>query len=135
MLPQQRTARVESLVSERTGELAREVAKHEQLENELAESRSTLALQVEQLNLKTQEVLLLNEVGDMLQSCGSTEEAYPLISLHAPSLLPGNSGALYVHDASQNLYNAMAEWGNRSPTAAAFKAEDCWALRRGRSMR
>src|SRR5208337_2795571 len=127
-----RAARVESLVSERTGELAREVAKHEQLENELAESRSTLARQVEQLNLKNQEVQLLNEVGDILQSCVSTEEAYPLISLHAPHLLPGSSGALYIHDGSQNLYSAMAEWGNKPPAAAAFKAEDCWALRRGK---
>ncbi|HYW82398.1 MAG TPA: diguanylate cyclase, partial [Spirochaetia bacterium] len=127
-----RAARVESLVSERTGELAREVAKHEQLENELAESRSTLALQVEQLNLKNQEVQLLNEVGDMLQSCISTEEAYPLVSLHAPRLLPGSSGTMYLHDASQDLYGAIAEWGDRPPAAAAFKAEDCWALRRGK---
>ena len=127
-----RAARVESLVSERTGELALEVAKHEQLENELAESRSTLARQVEQLNLKNQEVQLLNEVGDMLQSCVSTEEAYPLISLHAPRLLLGSSGSLYIHDSSQDLYSAMAEWGDRAPNAAAFKAEDCWALRRGK---
>ncbi len=127
-----RAARVESLVSERTGELAREVAKHEQLEKALAESRSTLASQVERLNLQNQEVQLLNEVGDMLQSCVSTEEAYPLISLHAPRLLPGSSGALYAHDPSQDLYSAMAEWGDRRPSVTAFKAEDCWALRRGK---
>ncbi|MGD0724146.1 MAG: diguanylate cyclase [Spirochaetia bacterium] len=127
-----RAARVEWLVSERTGELANEVAKHEQLEKALAESRSTLASQVERLNLRNQEVQLLNEVGDMLQSCISTEEAYPLISLHAPRLLPGSSGALYIHDPSQDLYSAMAEWGDRPPDVAAFKAEDCWALRRGK---
>jgi diguanylate cyclase (GGDEF)-like protein len=127
-----RSARVELLVSERTEELAQEVAKHERLENALAESRSTLARQVDQLNLRNQEVQLLNEVGDMLQSCVSTEEAYPLISLHAPRLLPGSSGALYVHDPSQDLYSAMAEWGDTRPTVPAFKAEDCWALRRGK---
>lgn len=127
-----RAARVEWLVSERTGELAQEVAKHEQLEKALAESRLTLASQVERLNLRNQEVQLLNEVGDMLQSCVSTEEAYPLISLHAPRLLPGSSGALYIHDSSQDLYSAMAEWGDGPPKVAAFKAEDCWALRRGK---
>lgn len=127
-----RSARVELLVSERTGELAQEVSKHERLENELAESRSSLASQVDQLHLRNQEVQLLNEVGDMLQSCVSTEEAYPLISLHAPRLLPGSSGAMYVHEPSQDLYSAMAEWGDSPPIVAAFKAEDCWALRRGR---
>jgi diguanylate cyclase (GGDEF)-like protein len=127
-----RAARVEWLVSERTGELAREVAKHEQLESALAESRSTLASQVDRLNLRNQEVQLLNEVGDMLQSCVSTEEAYPLISLHAPRLLPGSSGALYVYNPSHDLYSAMAEWGDTLPIVAAFKAEDCWALRKGK---
>jgi diguanylate cyclase (GGDEF)-like protein len=39
---------------------------------------------------------------------------------------------LYIHDPSQDLYNAMAEWGDKPPHVAAFKAEDCWALRRGK---
>jgi diguanylate cyclase (GGDEF)-like protein len=127
-----RAARVELLVSERTAELAREIAKHELLEKELAESRSILASQVDRLHLRNQEVQLLNEVGDMLQSCVSTEEAYPLISLHAPRLLPGSSGALYAYDPSHDLYSAAAEWGNTLLIVGAFKAEDCWALRKGK---
>jgi diguanylate cyclase (GGDEF)-like protein len=127
-----RTARVESLVAERTRALAQEVAKHEQLERELAESRATLAGQVERLAARNQEVQLLNEVGDMLQSCVSTEEAFPLIHLHLPGLLPGTSGALYIQETQKNLYVAMTEWGERPPSNAAFMATDCWALRRGR---
>lgn len=127
-----RTARVESLVAERTQALALEVAKHEQLEKALAESRTTLAGQVDRLAAKNREVQQLNEVGDMLQSCVSTEEAYPLIRQHLPGLLPGTSGALYVQDPQKNVFTAMADWGERPPAAAAFTAEDCWALRRGR---
>jgi diguanylate cyclase (GGDEF)-like protein len=127
-----RFARVELLVAERTGDLALEVAKHEKLERALAESRATLARQVDRLNLRNSEVLLRNEVGDMLQSCVSTEEACSLISLQAPRLLPGSSGTLYIHDPSQALYSTAAEWGAAPPMAAAFKAEDCWALRRGK---
>jgi diguanylate cyclase (GGDEF)-like protein len=127
-----RTARVESIVAERTQALALEVAKHEQLEKALAESQATLAAQVDRLASRNREVQLLNEVGDMLQSCVSTDEAYPLIHQHLPGLLPGSSGALYVQDSAKNLFMAMADWGDRPPAAAAFKAEDCWALRRGR---
>jgi diguanylate cyclase (GGDEF)-like protein len=126
------TMRVEALVTQRTQDLALEIAKHEQLEKALAESRSTLASQVDRLNQRNQEAQLLNEVGDMLQACLTTEEAYPIISMHAPQLLPGSAGAFYVHDAQQNLYSSLAEWGEEPPTAAAFKAEDCWALRRGK---
>jgi diguanylate cyclase (GGDEF)-like protein len=126
------TMRVEALVAERTHDLAQEIDKHEQLEKALAESRSTLAGQVDRLNQRNRQVQLLNEVGDMLQACLTTEEAYPIISLHAPQLLPGTAGALYVHDMQQNLYVSLAEWGAAPPDSAAFKAEDCWALRRGK---
>ena len=127
-----RTVRVESLVADRTQELALELDKHEQLEKALAESRATLAGQVERLAARNREVQLLNEVGDMLQSCVSTDEAYPLIRQHLPGLLPGTSGALYIHDPQKNVYASMADWGEGPPAVAAFTAEDCWALRRGR---
>ncbi len=124
--------RVELLVTERTRDLALEVAKHEKLERALADSRSTLAGQVDRLNHRNDQVQLLNEVGDMLQSCLFTEEAYPLIAAHAPQLLPGTCGALYVREAGQELYAALAEWGDAPPSVGAIKAEDCWALRRGK---
>ena len=128
-----RTARFESLVAERTDALSLEVAKHKRLENALEESQSTLTRQVEQLNRRNREIELLNELGDILQACLSTGEAYPVISLHARRLLPSTSGALYMHDASKGLFGAAAEWGDHPPGSAAFKAEDCWALRRGKA--
>jgi GAF domain-containing protein len=62
----------------------------------------------------------------------STEEAFPAISLYAPRLLAGTSGSLYMRDAAGNLFMAASEWGDTRPTASVFKAEDCWALRRGK---
>ncbi len=127
-----RTLKVESLVAERTQALAQEVEKHEQLEKALAESRASLAGQVDRLAARNRAVQLLNEVGDLLQSCVSTDEAYPLIRLHLPGLLPGTSGAVYMSSREKMVYEAMADWGSQPPAAAAFMAEDCWALRRGR---
>jgi diguanylate cyclase (GGDEF)-like protein len=128
-----RAARIEALVSTRTQDLASEIAKHERLESDLADSRSTLAAQVDRLNLRNREIQLLNELGDTLQSCVSTDEAYPVLSLFLPRLLPGSSGALYMHDTARDVYATSAEWGAAPPATAVFTAEDCWALRRGRA--
>jgi diguanylate cyclase (GGDEF)-like protein len=128
-----RTEQVEAQVADRTQELAREISKHETLESALAESRSTLTAQVVQLNQKNQQIEMLNEVGDSLHTCLTTEEAYSTVSLHAPRLLPGTSGTLFVYDPTKDLYFSVAAWGGHPSASAAFKAEDCWALRRGRT--
>ena len=127
-----RTAMVEAQVADRTQELAREISKHEALESALAESRSTLTEQVAQLNHKNQQIEMLTEVGDALQTCLTVEEAYATVSLHAPRLLPGTSGSLFVYEPAKDCYSPVADWGDHSSAGAAFRAEDCWALRRGR---
>jgi diguanylate cyclase (GGDEF)-like protein len=71
-------------------------------------------------------------MGDTLQASMSTEEAHPVFSLYLPRILPGTSGALYMHEPARGLFIASAEWGEARPAVGAFKAENCWALRRGR---
>ena len=78
------------------------------------------------------EKTILGELGDLLQSCRSTEEAQRLITDRASLLFPGSSGAVCVTNYSRNLVDVVATWG-RPPFADAFFApDDCWALRRGR---
>ncbi len=127
-----RTLQIEAQVTERTRELATEISKHEELERVIAESRSTLTAQVSQLNAKNQQIQLLNEAGDALQSCLTAEEAYATVSLHAPRLLPGTSGTLFINDPLKGLFFPVAPWGGQAVGDNAFKAEDCWALRRGK---
>jgi GAF domain-containing protein len=128
-----RAAQVEALVADRTQELATEISKHETLETALAESRSALTAQIVQLNQKNEQIQMLNEVGDSLQSCLTSDEAYSTVALHAPRLLPGTSGTLFVHDPVKDMFFPAAEWGEQPPANPAFKAEDCWALRRGKT--
>lgn len=128
-----RTFLVESLVVARTNDLALEIDKHRQLEAELADSKSILATQVNRLNRRSREIQLLNEMGDTLQACVSTEEAYPVVALYVSHLLPGTAGALYMSGPEDDLFVSSAEWGTDRPSASAFRAEDCWALRRGKA--
>ena len=127
-----RTGMVESLVAERTNDLAVEISEHKRLEAELADSRSALAGQLDRLNQRSKERILISEMGDTLQVCLSIEEAYPVVALYMPRLFPGTSGALYMRDQVEGLFVSAAEWGESRPAPGAFKAEDCWALRRGK---
>jgi len=127
-----RTEQVEDEVAARTRELAEEISKHEALEKALAESRSTLTTQVNQLNEQNKQIQLLTDIGDALQSCLTVEEAYATVSRQVPRLLPGSSGTLFIHDAMKSLFLSAAEWGSHRSAIPAFKAEDCWALRRGK---
>jgi diguanylate cyclase (GGDEF)-like protein len=125
--------RVERLVRERTLALSSQIEKQKRLQQELESSRRTLTSRVEELDQHNREIRLLNELGDVFQSCLSTEEAYPVVAAYAPRLLPGTSGALYVHEPAKDLLAIAAEWGEAPPDTAAFKSEDCWGLRLGRA--
>jgi diguanylate cyclase (GGDEF)-like protein len=122
----------ERLVEERTAALSRQVEKQRRLQQELESSRLILTSRVEELDQHNREIRLLNELGDVFQACLSTAEAYPVVAKYAPKLLPGTSGALYVHEPAKDLLAIAAEWGASPPETAAFKSEDCWGLRLGR---
>jgi diguanylate cyclase (GGDEF)-like protein len=126
-----RIGRIESLVAERTRDLSREVAKHRRLERALERSRATLTSRVSELDQRNREILLLNEVGDLLEACLSTAEALPVISQYAPKLLPDTSGALYLRDPFKGVFSETARWGGSPPAITVFRPQDCWALRRG----
>ena len=124
--------RTERLVQERTQALSRQVEKQRRLQRELESSRLTLTSRVEELDQHNREIRLLNELGDVFQACPSFEEAYPVVTRFVPQLLPGTSGALYLYEPARDLLAIAAEWGPSAPETAAFKSEDCWALRLGR---
>lgn len=86
-----------------------------------------------ELEQRTREITLLNQLGDLLQTCLNVEEAYTVIGQSARQLFPDETGALYMISASRNIVEAVVTWG-QSPGGTierVFAPEDCWALRRG----
>jgi len=75
---------------------------------------------------------LLAELGDMLQSCLSQPEAYPIITSRAQILIPGSAGALCIISSSRNVVEVVSSWENPSMKEPFFTPEQCWGLRRGR---
>ncbi|HEY4949507.1 MAG TPA: diguanylate cyclase [Candidatus Acidoferrales bacterium] len=87
---------------------------------------------VAELQLRTTQMALLNELGDLLQCCAGAEEAYVVVAQSVRKLLPAaTAGILYVFKSSRNAVEAAAIWGDSRASEPIFAPEMCWALRRG----
>lgn len=83
---------------------------------------------------RNREIVLLSELGGLLQTCDSIEEAYQVISRQGRKLFPDLSGAVYKLSASKTDLELVSSWGEDGPWAGTdfFRPEDCWGLRLGR---
>jgi len=112
--------------------LAALVSERREIESALRESNSRLRLSVDELQQHNNKMILLNEMGDLLQSCSMIEEAYTIIGQFGERLFLEESGALYMINNSQNSVETAVVWGKHPPEQDTFALDQCWALRRGR---
>jgi diguanylate cyclase (GGDEF)-like protein/PAS domain S-box-containing protein len=115
--------------------LYQDITYRKQAEEKLQEANQKLARWVKVLEKGSTEISLLSEMGNWLQSCQSTEEAYPIIGSTVQRLFPNYSGALCVMSASKNLLDTVCTWRDMSSAERVFAPPDCWALRRGKAYR
>ena len=78
------------------------------------------------------EMSVVEEFSELLQSCRSTEETSEVTSIYARRLFTTGYGMVGVTNSSRNLVESLASWGNESPSEPTFDPTECWALRRGR---
>lgn len=112
--------------------IARDITEHRRTDAALQQANQKLAAWVSELEQRTREMTLLNDMGDMLRACLSTEEAYDVIVRVAQQIFPAQVGALYVITSSRNLVEAVAIWGDEVRSERVFSPNECWGLRRGR---
>jgi diguanylate cyclase (GGDEF)-like protein/PAS domain S-box-containing protein len=113
--------------------IARDITKRRKTESALQEANQRLESWVSELEQRTREMTMLNEMGDILRACLTTEEAYGVIVRVAQQIFPVRVGALYVISTSHNVVEAVAVWGDPSLAERSFSPPECWALRRGRT--
>jgi diguanylate cyclase (GGDEF)-like protein len=112
--------------------LAALVSERHEIETALQGSHDKLTLSVKELEQHNSKMVMLNEMGDLLQSCTTVEEAYKIIGQLGQRLFPEESGALYMINNSKNIVETSVVWGINPPEQDLFTLDDCWALRRGR---
>ncbi|MEE9384386.1 MAG: diguanylate cyclase [Nannocystaceae bacterium] len=105
------------------------------IQRELRGANTQLAESVSRLERSNQMMNLVTEMGDFLLNCSTLPEFYDVTSRFVCRIFSEHSGGVYVLDESHVNLEAVARWGDQSPTAAYFTRESCWALRRGRAHR
>jgi diguanylate cyclase (GGDEF)-like protein/PAS domain S-box-containing protein len=87
---------------------------------------------VKELELRTKQMTLLNEMGSLLECSGTVEEACAVVASSVQKLFPqALSGALYLFRSSRDLIEAAGRWGKSDALAPTFPPHACWSLRRG----
>ena len=67
---------------------------------------------VKELELRTKQMTLLNEMGSLLECSGTVKEACAVVANSVQKLFPdAPSGALYLFKSSRNLVEAAVRWG------------------------
>ncbi len=113
--------------------IARDVSDRRRAEEALQAVNEKLTHWVRELERKNRESELLKEMGDLLHSCVNPQEAGQVVGRAAAELFPSTSGALFTLAAGRELFEASANWGPAPLGERLFSAEECWALRRGRT--
>lgn len=109
----------------------RDITERKRAAAELQHANAQLTETVRELERRNHEMALINELGDLLQSCLAQREANEVVERFARQLFPGLSGALFLQTAAGPRYELAASWGTTDFDARAFEPTECWALRRG----
>jgi diguanylate cyclase (GGDEF)-like protein/PAS domain S-box-containing protein len=99
----------------------------------LSQTNDELRQSVVALEWRNREMQLLAEIGNVLQSCVTVDEACNEIATYGAKLFPGERGALYLFKHTREELEPSATWGEAHGGIVGFNAEDCWALRRGKA--
>lgn len=106
----------------------------ERMVGEEKEARQSLAQRVDDMvSSRTKEMLAMNHLVEMLQSCHRRDEALLVLESILPSLFTTTSGTLLLKDEERGQYSLVVTWGDNEADENFWVAEgDCWALRRGK---
>lgn len=104
-------------------------------EKALAETHEKLNAALRKAEEQSHNTAKLTELVDILQLCQTVEEAYSITARVLPSTFSARAGALCITSASRNIVEGVSVWGAEVATETAFRPDDCWALRRGKTNR
>lgn len=75
----------------------------------------------------------MGEMADMLQSCRSIEETFPVINQYLKIFFPQDACALYLHDNTKKMIDRVIPPPSKSTPFMSMTNDSCWALRQGKN--
>jgi len=100
---------------------------------ELRQANEKVLIWANETRLYTQEIILLNQMSEFLQTCISFEDAYSIITKFIQQIFPDDISALYIFKESRNVLEAVSVWGELKQEEMFLSIDDCWALRRAQT--
>jgi diguanylate cyclase (GGDEF)-like protein/PAS domain S-box-containing protein len=88
---------------------------------------------VVELTRRTQRAALLAKMAELLQICSDLKEVFSIVIGMAPKIFPELRGAILLLNRDRKLLELVGAWEGCQLPAADFEAQECWALRTGRS--
>jgi diguanylate cyclase (GGDEF)-like protein/PAS domain S-box-containing protein len=121
--------RAEATVRQQREQLEDEVR---QRTTELTQANARLTRTVQKLESRTNAIVYLNELSELLQACNTEAETYTSVASICQRLFPTDSGYLSILDNPYRLLRVVASWGTPAGVEPEFDQDDCWAIRRGK---
>lgn len=117
-------------LKENMEKLKAEISDRHLAEQALQSLHLKLTRWVSELDKRTHEITLMNQMGKMLQSCKNVEEFHQVTLRYAEQLFPDDHGAVYMFNDSGKFMEAVCMWG-KEPIEHSFAPDECWSLRSG----
>ena len=96
----------------------------------LEEANSQLSSTIYDLRRSYDEISLLNEMEDFIQSCDTVEELFTVVERYVRRLFPYDSGGLYILLPREHMLEQVVRWGDAMETEELVPEDACWAFRR-----
>ena len=98
----------------------------------LVDRRKSARLSIvnEILKKKVNETKSIFELTELLQSCSNLMEAFLVISVEVPKIVPNTFGACYLFEDKSSLLEKKCSWGDHKEIITHFDSSECWAVKR-----
>lgn len=108
-----------------------DITERKAAERALQDSNAKLSTSLAELQAHAKEMVVLNRMTDLIQTCISQEEACRVVEEAAGELFGGLGGSLAVKNSREGFLETVAHWGQGCDSEPVFSFDDCWAMRRG----
>jgi diguanylate cyclase (GGDEF)-like protein/PAS domain S-box-containing protein len=114
--------------------ICQDISEHVKASEASREHAAALNLLVKELEVQTDQMTLLDEMGTLLQCCATIEEACTVTKTLTRKLFPeAVAGSFHTFRASRNLVETAVSWGDMERPPSTFGPDACWSLRRGQA--
>ena len=110
---------------------SRDITERKAMEISIQQANEKLAGMINWLEGRNREINVLNLMAEMLETCRTPEEAYPVISSQMDKLLPVDTGELFLLNKESGLFSVAASWGKDSVGTESFSPQDCRCVQSG----